>query len=102
MRPESARSIIACRSSRACVTCRANTTSTTANKAGHDSVRNVALTQVAHERLVEHETWERVQELLTAKHLTGERHREHPHYLKASIFCGQCGSRLIVCYAKGR
>jgi site-specific DNA recombinase len=55
-----------------------------------------------HEPLVDHETWQRVQELLTAKHLTGERHREHPHYLKGSIYCGQCGSRLIVCHAKGR
>jgi site-specific DNA recombinase len=55
-----------------------------------------------HERLVEPETWQRVQELLSAKHLTGERHREHPHYLKGSIYCGQCGSRLIVCHAKGR
>ncbi len=55
-----------------------------------------------HPRLVEPETWQRVQELLTAKYLTGERHREHPHYLKGSIFCGQCGSRLIVCHAKGR
>ncbi|HYM54458.1 MAG TPA: recombinase zinc beta ribbon domain-containing protein [Solirubrobacteraceae bacterium] len=55
-----------------------------------------------HERLVDYETWQRVQELLTAKHLAGEKHREHPHYLKGSIFCGQCGSRLIVCHAKGR
>lgn len=55
-----------------------------------------------HEALVDHDTWQRVQELLSAKHLTGERHREHPHYLKGSIFCGQCGSRLIVCNAKGR
>ncbi len=55
-----------------------------------------------HERLVAHDTWQRVQELLSAKYLTGERHREHPHYLKGSIYCGQCGSRLIVCHAKGR
>lgn len=55
-----------------------------------------------HGALVDHDTWKRVQELLTAKHLTGERHRDHPHYLKGSIFCGQCGSRLIVCHAKGR
>ena len=55
-----------------------------------------------HPCLVEPETWQRVQELLTAKYLTGERHREHPHYLKGSIFCGQCGSRLIVCHAKGK
>ena len=55
-----------------------------------------------HKKLVEHETWQRVQEHLSAKHLTGERHREHPHYLKGSIYCGQCGSRLIVTHAKGR
>jgi site-specific DNA recombinase len=55
-----------------------------------------------HEPLVDNDTWQRVQELLTAKYLTGERHREHSHYLKGSIFCGQCGSRLIVCHAKGR
>jgi site-specific DNA recombinase len=55
-----------------------------------------------HPALVEYATWQRVQELLTAKHLSGEKHREHPHYLKGSIFCGQCGSRLIVCMAKGR
>jgi DNA invertase Pin-like site-specific DNA recombinase len=55
-----------------------------------------------HTPLVEYETWQRVQELLTAKHLSGEKHREHPHYLKGSVFCGQCGSRLIVCHAKGR
>jgi site-specific DNA recombinase len=60
------------------------------------------LYQGKHEPLVDHDTWQRVQELLTAKFLTGEKHREHPHYLKGSIFCGQCGSRLIVCHAKGR
>jgi site-specific DNA recombinase len=60
------------------------------------------LYQGKHEQLVPYDTWQRVQELLTAKHLSGEKHREHPHYLKGSIYCGQCGSRLIVCHAKGR
>ncbi len=55
-----------------------------------------------HEPLVTPEIWQEVQKLLTAKHLTGERHQEHPHYLKGSIYCGECGSRLIVCHAKGR
>ncbi len=55
-----------------------------------------------HEPLVSRKTWDEVQKLLTAKHLTGEKDREHPHYLKGSIYCGQCGSRLIVCHAKGR
>ncbi len=55
-----------------------------------------------HEPLVSRETWEEVQKLLTAKHLAGEKEREHPHYLKGSIYCGQCEARLIVCHAKGR
>jgi len=40
--------------------------------------------------------------LLAANNFAGEKQREHPHYLKGSIYCGQCGSRLIVCHAKGR
>jgi site-specific DNA recombinase len=54
-----------------------------------------------HPAIVTHETWQRVQDLLTARHLAGEKQREHPHYLKGSICCGTCGARLIVNYAKG-
>ncbi len=54
-----------------------------------------------HEPLTTPATWHEVQKLLSAKHLTGEKEREHPHYLKGTIYCGQCGSRLIVCHAKG-
>jgi site-specific DNA recombinase len=54
-----------------------------------------------HPRLVTPEVWQKVQELLTAKNLAGEKQREHRHYLKGSIYCGQCGSRLIVNHAKG-
>ena len=32
----------------------------------------------------------------------GERQREHPHYLKSSVFCGNCGSRYIITNAKNR
>jgi site-specific DNA recombinase len=32
----------------------------------------------------------------------GEKQREHPHYLKSTVFCGQCGSRLIVTMSKNR
>ncbi len=55
-----------------------------------------------HPSLVEPETWQKVQDMLSAKYLTGEKHREHPHYLKGSICCGTCGARLIVNHAKGR
>jgi len=54
-----------------------------------------------HAQLVTPETWQKVQELLSAKNLAGEKQREHRHYLKGSIYCGQCGSRLIVNHAKG-
>ena len=54
-----------------------------------------------HTPLVTPQTWQKVQETLTAKYLSGEKQREHPHYLKGSIYCGICDSRLIVNYAKG-
>jgi DNA invertase Pin-like site-specific DNA recombinase len=49
-----------------------------------------------HPTLVSREIWDEVQKLLTAKNFAGEKELEHPHYLKGSIYCGQCGSRLIV------
>jgi site-specific DNA recombinase len=55
-----------------------------------------------HEALVPIETWNHVQDVLVAKNLAGERQRTHPHYLRGSIFCGQCESRLIVNNARGR
>jgi DNA invertase Pin-like site-specific DNA recombinase len=55
-----------------------------------------------HEPLVSVETWNAVQDMLESKNLAGESQRAHPHYLKGSIFCGECGSRLIVNNAKGR
>jgi site-specific DNA recombinase len=54
-----------------------------------------------HTPLVTPQTWQKVQDTLSAKYLAGEKQREHPHYLKGSIYCGVCGSRLIVNYVKG-
>jgi site-specific DNA recombinase len=54
-----------------------------------------------HEALVDPTTWQIVQTVLEA-HRTGEKQREHPHYLKSSVFCGACGSRLIVDRKKNR
>ncbi len=48
-----------------------------------------------HEPLVDERTWQAVQDSLTA-HLNGERTREHPHFLKGTVFCGACGARLLV------
>jgi site-specific DNA recombinase len=55
-----------------------------------------------HEALVTPEVWHEVQKLLSAKNYAGEKQRKHPHYLKGSVYCGQCGSRLVVCHARGR
>jgi hypothetical protein len=33
--------------------------------------------------------------------VSGERHSGHAHYLRGSVFCARCGSRLILTLAKG-
>ncbi len=55
-----------------------------------------------HEPLVTPETWQKVQEVLAANNIAGDKQREHPHYLKGSVYCGSCGSRLIISHAKNR
>ncbi|MFT8638114.1 MAG: recombinase zinc beta ribbon domain-containing protein, partial [Pseudoclavibacter sp.] len=54
-----------------------------------------------HEPLVSKEIWYRVQAILTDHHLSREKTQAHDHYLKGSIFCGECGSRLILSNAHG-
>jgi site-specific DNA recombinase len=54
-----------------------------------------------HEPLVDAKTWQRVQDVLASK-ANGEKQREHHHYLKGTIYCGHCGSRLVVTYARGK
>ncbi len=48
-----------------------------------------------HETLVDETKWQRVQDVL-ASHVNGERVRRHPHFLKSTVYCGQCGERLMV------
>ncbi|MCA1604486.1 MAG: recombinase family protein, partial [Acidobacteria bacterium] len=47
-----------------------------------------------HPALVDAETWLQVQAVLASHNSAGEKDRKHPHYLKGSIWCGECGSRL--------
>lgn len=54
-----------------------------------------------HEPLVDELTWQRVQDVLSAN-AAGEKRREHPHYLKSSVVCGNCLSRLIVTNSRNR
>ena len=51
-----------------------------------------------HEPLVDIETWQQVQRLLDSRKIADERRRTHDHYLKGSLFCGQCGSRMQLDY----
>lgn len=48
-----------------------------------------------HEPIVSPEVWDKVQRIL-ASHLNGERTRRHPHFLKSSVYCANCGSRLMI------
>jgi site-specific DNA recombinase len=50
----------------------------------------------SHPQLIPNELFERVQEVLTANNLAGEKQRVHRHYLKGSVWCGSCGSRLVI------
>jgi DNA invertase Pin-like site-specific DNA recombinase len=54
-----------------------------------------------HPALVSREVFERVQAILSTK-ANGEKLRSHPHYLKSTVRCGRCESRLIVTKSKNR
>jgi site-specific DNA recombinase len=56
----------------------------------------------AHDPLVPAEVWYQVQSVLTAHKSAAEATQVHDHYLKGTVYCGQCGSRLIVSNAKNR
>ncbi|CEI28254.1 Recombinase [Propionibacterium freudenreichii] len=55
-----------------------------------------------HEPLVTPEMWYRVQNVLTAHQVSGEKTQAHDHYLKGTIYCGDCASRLMITHAKNR
>ncbi|WP_198668736.1 recombinase family protein [Homoserinimonas sp. OAct 916] len=55
-----------------------------------------------HEPLISPEIWYRVRSVLTAKQTSGEKTQAHDHYLKGTVYCRQCGSRLMVTNAKSR
>ena len=58
--------------------------------------------QGTHEPLVSIETFAAVQAQLTAKNKAGERTQHHEHYLKGTIRCGRCGSKMIFSRNTGR
>ena len=62
---------------------------------------NGALYEGSHEKLVDAQTWEQVQDILKSN-LQGERTRQHPHFLKSTVWCGSCGGRLLVQVSKNK
>ena len=56
----------------------------------------------SHEQLVDEQIFSVVQSILEAQNYAGEKQRKHHHYLKGSVYCGDCGSRLIVSRTKNR
>ena len=55
-----------------------------------------------HEPLVDPQTWQQVQDLLTAHNTAGTHQRTNQHYLRGSVYCGSCGSRLMVTTARNK
>jgi site-specific DNA recombinase len=53
-----------------------------------------------HEPLVDEETFEAVQAIMAARVLSGEKPKQRPHYLKGRLFCGYCGTRLGISFAR--
>ena len=55
-----------------------------------------------HEPLVSHQLFERVRMVLDGHNHAGERQFVHNHYLKGSVYCGICKSRLAVEHSRSR
>ncbi|MHB1522223.1 MAG: recombinase family protein [Ferrimicrobium sp.] len=55
-----------------------------------------------HEPLVDPQTWQQVQDLLSAHNTAGTHQRTNNHYLRGSVFCGTCDSRLMITTARNR
>jgi site-specific DNA recombinase len=54
-----------------------------------------------HEPLISQELFDKVQAVLASHRHSGERDRKHQHFLKGTIRCGTCGSRLVYSCNKG-
>jgi DNA invertase Pin-like site-specific DNA recombinase len=55
-----------------------------------------------HPPLISRELFDRVQSVLDARSSGGERSWKHDHYLKGTLVCADCGSRMYYAVAKGR
>ena len=58
-----------------------------------------ALYPGAHEPIVEAALFDQVQSLLKARTAKQTRHVQHAHHLKGLLYCGTCGSRMLLDFA---
>ncbi len=54
-----------------------------------------------HEHLIDEATFAKAKAVLAAHNNATEKDRKHHHYLKGSLYCGRCGSRMSLTYAEG-
>jgi hypothetical protein len=54
-----------------------------------------------HEHLIDRATFDKAGAVLAAHTNSAEKDRKHHHYLKGSLYCGRCGSRMSLIQAKG-
>ena len=55
-----------------------------------------------HDTLVDEDTFDHVQALLTAANVRGERPQKHEHYLRGTVVCDECLGRLLYGRHRGR
>lgn len=55
-----------------------------------------------HPKLIEQGLFDRVQTRLDAQRVAGERPKRHMHYLKGTLTCSKCGSRMIFGRHRGK
>ncbi len=54
-----------------------------------------------HPKLITPDVFERVQQILTARSVGGDKHWKHQHHLKGTVYCVLCGRRLNFTKIKG-
>jgi site-specific DNA recombinase len=55
-----------------------------------------------HEQLIDRETFDQVQAVLSAHGRSGDHRMKRHHYLKGTLFCAHCGGRMVYGLSRGR
>ncbi|MBZ6371411.1 MAG: recombinase family protein [Microbacterium hominis] len=55
-----------------------------------------------HEAIVDDETWNEVQRVLSGRRIAGDRSWKHTHFLKGIVKCARCKGRMGFGYSSGR